>query len=174
MSETELYAVSQGKEPIYLGDCNNAFRGAMYVWNDISKRYFNLHNFPISDKALQSRIWNAGDERPLTRTELAVLATTMDKATVTLKSVPQLIEHIDSYGIDHPNSSLSEQADILKANLTNIPDGYSVAWVQTTVSDKWFAHFDDNTDAYICDLTDAFDVFEQITDSDYLNNWGNL
>lgn len=161
MSTTIICAVHQDKEPIFIGECRNAFRGAMYVWNDIATRYFDLECYPMFDSEMQSRVWNAGNEKPLTGAELIVLASTMDKAIVKKSDVDPLLEAFKEYGSQHEHSSLSEQADLIDKNRNEIPDGYDLAWIQTSVTGGWFRTWDEETEQCVCNLTDAFDLIEQ-------------
>lgn len=160
MSSTLIYAVKQDEEPVLIGEIKNAFRGAMYVWNDISTRYFDLEHFPHFDDEMQRRIWNAGNEKPLTEAEMIVLASTMDKAVVGKDGVKKLVAAFNEYAVAHEHSSIKEQADLIGA--FPIKDGYLVAWTQTSVChDGWFKVWDD--DVITCDLSEAFDVIEQVS-----------
>lgn len=51
MSCTEIYVIGENHCE-YQGECKNAWRGAMYVWNDVAKRYFGLEGFPSFDLAM--------------------------------------------------------------------------------------------------------------------------
>ncbi len=160
MSTTMIYAVKQDEEPIFIGECRNAFRGAMYVWNDISKRYFGLDGFPHFNEEMQRRVWNAGNEKPLTNPELIVLSSTMDRATVSKSAIDELLSAFDEYGNEHGNSSITEQAEVIRGHIDKIPSGYSVAWIQTSVcGDGWFGSLGDDEE-YKSDLTNSFDVIE--------------
>ncbi len=165
MSWTQIYAVKENEELIFIGECRNAFRSAMYVWNDMAKRYFGLECFPHFDEKMQSRVWNAGNEKPLNKSEEIVLASTMDRATVKKESIAQLLAAFTEYGSAHENSSILEQAKLIEAQLDEIPDGYTLAWIQTSVCDGWFREYDDDTEDYICDLSGSFDVIEQLTEA---------
>ena len=162
MSTTSIFAVKQGEAPIPLGEVRNAWRGAMYVWSDMAKRYFGLEAFPFSDDEMQSRVWNAGNEKPLTEAELIVLASTMDKAIAPKTTVHKLLDAFREYGSDHPDSSLGDQADLISGNLSDIPDGYAIAWIQTSVcGDRWFESWDEDSGKPTCKITEAFDLIEQ-------------
>lgn len=156
MSRTEIYAVRQGEPPIKIGECHNAWRGAMYVWNDISQRYFGFEYFPMEDEDMRSRVWNAHDEKPLSRAEVLVLASTMDNAIVKKEDFVLLLSSFDEYGKIHDGSSLSEQSKIISSSY--IPDGYAIAWLQTSVSECWFEVYDYEEDTCTCDLSKAFDA----------------
>ncbi|HHP5492985.1 hypothetical protein ACTG16_21840 [Aeromonas sp. 23P] len=160
MTATLIYAVKQDEPPVLIGETENSFRGAMYVWNDIAVRYFDLEYFPHFDDGMQRRIWNAGNEKPLTEAELIVLASTMDKAVVSHCGIDKLVAAFNEYAAYNEYSSFKEQAALIGA--ASIDDGYAVAWNQTSVcSDCWFDVRDD--DMKTCDLSRAFDVIEQVS-----------
>lgn len=166
MSTTSIFAVKQGEEPIFIGETRNAFRSAMYVWNDIAKRYFDLENFPLFDAEMQRRVWNAGNEKPLTEAELIVLASTMDKAVAAKPGVDKLLGAFKEYGTEHEHCSIGEQAELISGNFNKIPDGYALAWIQTSVcADGWFRDWDEEGEKYTCSLIDAFDVIEQVDEA---------
>ncbi len=131
----------------------------------MAKRYFGLECFPHFDEKMQSRVWNAGNEKPLTKSEEIVLASTMDRATIKKESIAELLAAFNEYGAAHENSSISEQANLIEDGLSDIPDGYSLAWIQTSVCDGWFREYDEDSEDYVCNLTGSFDVIEQISEA---------
>ena len=172
MSSTLIYAVKQDEEPISIGQCRNAFRGAMYVWSDIAKRHFGLESFPHFDEDMQRRVWNAGNEKPLTTTEIIVLASTMDKAIVDKAGIDGLLTAFKEYGENNENSSISDQAELIEKNLGSIPDGYSIAWIQTSVcGDRWFGEWDEEKEIYTCDLSQSFEVMQQAKEVEEYENY---
>lgn len=163
MSTTLIFAVKQDDEPVFIGETRNAFRGAMYVWKDMAKRYFGLGGFPHFDEEMQRRIWNAGNEKPLTEAEMIVLASTMDKAIVAKPGIEKLLVAFEEYGTAHEQSSISEQAELIRSNIDTIQDGYSLAWIQTSVcGDGWFCEQDEDSEETTCNLEGSFDVIEQV------------
>lgn len=166
MSYTSIFAVKDNEEPVFIGECRNAFRGAMYVWNDIAKRHFGLSGFPHFDEEMQRRVWNAGNEKDLTHAELITLASTMDKATVKKGDAETLIAAFKEYGRTHENSSIAEQAELIANGLKEVPDDYRLAWIQTSVCDGWFEDYGaDDEDAAVCNLIGSFDVIEQVSEA---------
>jgi len=137
----------------------------MYVWHDVAKRYFGLDGFPHFDEGMQRRIWNAGNEKPLTQTEKIVLASTMDRATVSLNNLAPLVAAFEEYGAEHPRSSIGEQALLLKNLIPpeSEPDtGRLIAWQQTSVGAFWASQYDEDTEEHTTCLGDYFDVIEQV------------
>lgn len=160
MSYTEIYSLSKN-HCNKIGEIKNAWRGAMYVWSNIAEKYFGLESFPFLDEAMQKRIWNAGNEHPLTDDELIVLASTMDRVTVKAKDIHRLVEAFDKYAEGNPNSSIAEQALVIKS--AEIPDDSVIAFNQTSVGDFAFSpeRNEDNDEYIYSDLSGSWDLFEQ-------------
>jgi len=167
MSRTEIYVVGdQVCEQV--GFTENAWRGAMYVWHDIAKRYFGLAGFPSFDESMMHRIWNAGNEKPITLVEKVVLASTMDRVTVKHSDLNRLADLFDEYAKSHPNSSIGQQSEIIKAVAASGKyDGLKLAWCQTSVCEFHFKpDYDDDDNPSFNSLSDAWDLFEQIDSTD--------
>ncbi|APF79512.1 hypothetical protein [Vibrio cholerae] len=160
MSCTEIYSISD-KHCYHLGETQNAWRGAMYVWNQIAQKYFGLEGFPHFDENMRKRVWNANNEHQLTDAEIIVLASTMDRVMVKVADVPRLIKAFEEYGKEHPNSSIGEQAEIIKASELS-PEGF-IAWCQTSVTSFHFepTYIEENDECVYHDLSDGWDLFEQ-------------
>jgi hypothetical protein len=142
MSTTSIYRL--GREPEEIGEARNAWRGAMYVWNDIAQRYFGLPNFPMGRDEIASKIWNAHRHHDLPEHEAIVLMSTMDHATVRGRDASIVAEAFERYGREHPNSSLREQAEILRSAELQ-PNDY-LAWQQTSVAEFWGCQWDGEKD----------------------------
>lgn len=48
MSYTTIFFLK--KDKVLSSDFKNAFRGAMYVWNDFAKRYCEMDGFPLNNE----------------------------------------------------------------------------------------------------------------------------
>lgn len=142
MSQTELYRL--GQNPAEIGTCRNAWRGGMYIWDDIAKRYFGLKGFPMFDEGDRNRVWNAYDHVPMPRHEIIVLLSTMDKATVRAEDIGPVADAFEQYAKEHPNSSIGEQAAILRS--ATFQPGDIVAWNQTSVCSFWGLVWDEETE----------------------------
>lgn len=160
MSYTEIYSVSN-KHCHLLGETKNAWRGAMYVWNQIAQKYFGLDCFPSFDTNMQKRIWNANNEHQLTDAEIIVLGSTMDRVLVKANDIPRLIEAFEQYGKEHPSSSLSEQAEIIKT--VDMSENGCIGWCQTSVTSFHFepTHIEEDDHYIYHDLSDGWDLFKQ-------------
>ncbi len=160
MSRTTLYSVTSSS-CVEIGETKNAWRSAMYVWDNIAQKYFDLERFPHFDEEMQRRVWNAGNEHQLTDSERIVLASTMDYVTVKKSDIHRLIDAFETYALSHPNSSIGEQAALLKS--VELSDNEVVAWNQTSVSEFLFEpQWCEKTDLETYnDLSNAWDLFEQ-------------
>lgn len=139
----------------------------MYVWNDVAQRYFGLSSFPLSfadPDDMASRIWNHFTNPTMPEHERIVLASTMDYAVVYGHDLPAVISAFERYGAEHPNSSLGEQAAILKA--ADLRPDDMIGWRGTTVSDFWGHGWDEEKDEaiwYDPATNKHFDAFEVAT-----------
>lgn len=143
MSTTSIYTL--GSDPGEIGECRNAWRGAMYVWNDIAKRYCGLSGFPF-DRTGQNKVWNANLHYPMPEHERIVLLSTMDNALVWGKDASTVADAFAQYGREHPDSSLAEQAEILRKAELKSDD--ALAWQQTSVGEFWGNDWNDEKEDY--------------------------
>jgi hypothetical protein len=137
MSRTEIYALG-GAHNGLIDEVRNSWRGAMYVWDDIAKRYLGFKTFFSLNEEDQKKVWNASFPE-MTLAEHIVLMTTMDNATVKIYDVEAVASAFEEYGKNHPNSSFVEQAEILRNSLqtTSSNPFRVIAWNQTSVSEFW-------------------------------------
>ncbi|PSV00659.1 hypothetical protein [Photobacterium kishitanii] len=173
MSCTRLYAIDDdGYSEV--GIFENSFRFSAYVWDFIAQKYFNLEYFPSLDTDLQLRIWNAGNEHKLSSAELIVLAATTDCMRVKFSDVGRLVEAFKVFGGDHPNSCLTEQAELLSG--LKLSDSAVLTWNQTDINHQpyFLIEIDDDDDdddeyreSYFIDMSASKDLFEQY---DYLHS----
>ncbi len=161
MTDTVIYCV--GKEHCKkLGETNNSWRGAMYLWNDLAKRYFNLPNFPHFDFKMMNRIWNTQNEHQIPKHEHIVLLSTMDKVLISISDAQHLIDAFEKYGEEHPKSSFSEQAKIIEKNLNNLPFDSYIAFNQTSVNSFYFdVEYDEDDNPIYQSLEEGWNLFEQ-------------
>lgn len=159
MSETEIFAVSKNSHDL-IGETKNSWRSAMYVWNYVSRKYFCLPLFPFLDDEMQMKIWNAYNHHSLPDHEVIVLLSTMDRATVKSCDLPWLIHAFEKFSTEHPDSSLGEQAEILKN--ASLSEDQLIAWNQTSIGEFCFSPIqnDDGEILEFHDLSNAFDLFQ--------------
>lgn len=162
MSSTELFLV-KADDILFIGECKNSWRSGMYVWEDIAKRYFKVAGFMSYSDELQRKIWNAQHYYALSEAETIVLLSTMDNILVKYADAEKLITAFREYGAQHPNSSFTEQADIIQRSIDNgsFTEEYCLVWNQISVGDLWCdtEANDDDPEAIRVDLQDACDLF---------------
>lgn len=142
MSTTDIYRL--GREPGEIGSVRNSWRGGMYVWSDIAKRYFGLPSFPMFDDKARDKIWNASKHVAMPRHEIIVLMTTMDNATIRGSDAAAVANAFEMYAAQHEGSSFGEQAAILRS--ADLQPDDLVAWNQTSVSEFWGCGWDAEKD----------------------------
>jgi hypothetical protein len=152
MSNTTVFFLA-GKD-CFEADFKNAFRGAMYVWNDTARRYCDFERFPSFNEEDQMKVWNFGNNHPdkMPMHEAIVMASTMDRALLEPSKWLDLVNSFEAYAELHPNSSIGEQAKAIRevmesdkaASITGI------GWRQTSVcGDSLWSRFDDDSDEYV-------------------------
>lgn len=159
MSTTSIYCLGRNEE---IGSVKNAWRGAMYVWDDVARRYFKMDSFPLMNKEEARKVWNAWKYHQLPRHEIVVLLSTMDQALVKGSGIEELITAFRQYSLEHPNSSFAKQAEILEKS--NIKPEEFIAWQQTSVGEFWGMEYDSNLDTvtwYDPSQGKHFDVIEE-------------
>lgn len=159
MSYTELYVLTKDKN-YERQDFKNAFRGAMYVWNDIAKRYAGFEMFPMFDLEDQMEVWNYNNRNPgiMSNHEAIVMSSTMDGALVEGNRWKDLSDAFEQYGDEHPNSNFLEQANAIREFVSRLGEDEILAfgWNQTSVNEPWCVQYNDETD----DM-DVYDPHEQ-------------
>lgn len=172
MSETTIFFLAG--DNISSVDFKNAFRGAMYVWNDAAKRHCGLDHFPMFDEDVMSTVWNFGNNNPekMPRHESIVMASTMDGALLEPEKWDALVEAFEEYALDHPGSSIGEQAvairKVMESDKASLIKG--IGWRQTSVCgdslwDPWNEETEEN-DAYCPDSSsEHFWIMEQVEDA---------
>lgn len=158
MSRTEIYLLEPDEYELL--EFKNAWRGAMYVWNDIAKRYCGFERFPLGifdgDDERQMDVWNYGNRHPdkMSEHEAIVLLSTMDHALSEPDQWERLVEAFEKYGAEHPDSSYSEQAEALRAAMESSESREltGIGWLQTTVCDtEWLPWDEDGEERRVYD-----------------------
>ena len=160
MSQTTIFFLA-GDESFTV-DFKNSFRGAMYVWNDIAKRYCGFDHFPSFSLDDQMEVWNFANNNPekMPIHEAIVMASTMDKALLEPDKWIELVEAFEKYSLDHPDSSIGDQAaairEAMESEKASLIKG--IGWRQTSVCgdslwEVWSEESDDY-DAYCPNSSD--------------------
>ncbi|MDP0495704.1 MAG: hypothetical protein Q7Q73_05800 [Verrucomicrobiota bacterium JB024] len=152
MSHTTIYFLSG--ENTVTEDFRNAFRGAMYVWNDVAKRYCGMERFPFFDEDEQMEVWNFNSRHPgrMSRHEEIVLLSTMDHVLAEPARWQEVADAFELYGKEHPDSSIAEQSAAIRRVMES-EAGAAVAgigWLQTSVcGDTPWMPWDEDGEEYI-------------------------
>ncbi len=151
MSETTIFFLAGENSKSV--DFKNAFRGALYIWNDVAKRYCGFETFPHFKVDDQMKVWNFGNNNPdkMPRHEAIVMASTMDKALLEPNKWQELVEAFERYGIDNPNSSIGQQATVIREVMEADHDNKitGIAWRQTSVcGDCMWTPWNEETEEY--------------------------
>ena len=154
MSYTTIYAFKKNWLPFCLGEVGNSHRSAPAIWDymekkylppympDFAKNYIWLKPWHFSrmvsfwtDPNGMYDVWNLFDRKDIPKHERIVLWSTFDDSVV-MKPDFQIL--IDAFNAFEGESSLKEQADIIKSALSN-EDIVAIAWNQTSLSQtRWY------------------------------------
>lgn len=147
MSTTEIMMIKSNGDVVGYADIQNSWRGGMHVWNSLQEKY-NINEGLFGMNGFKNTWGNFG-KGIYQRHEDIVLGSTFDGVIVLKKDFGKLIHAFKMYGKEEPNSSLSEQADVINQMLGK-EDCIGVAWNQTSVcDDAWDYKWDDETDEVI-------------------------
>lgn len=151
MSSTEIYGVKSNGDVILVGDTENAFRGAMHIWSNLSKKY----NIEGSMLGGFQKLWKKVDTEFLTSNESLILKSTFDNVIIKKQNIPLLIEAFKEYDKEFPYSSLLEQIEIIEDEILNDENIIALCWNQTTVnSSPWISYNEKDEEVYYNVLTD--------------------
>lgn len=151
MSETTIYFLK--KDGCVTADFKNAFRSAMYIWQDVGKRYCGFDGFPMFSDDDRMEIWNYHYRHPgvMAEHEAITMLTTMDGALCEPDQWQRLADALEQYGTEHPNSSFAEQGMTIRAVMeSDEAEGVlAIGWRQTSVGDTRWESFDDEGEELI-------------------------
>lgn len=144
MSYTEIYTVDTNGDVRLYGEVNNAFAGAMHVWNTLNKKY-DLQDSLFTEF---KETWSKFNQGFYETHEDIVLGSTFDNVLVKKEHLDELIDALDKYHAEHGDGNHLQQAELLW-ELKN-KDILAVAWCQTSgVNDTWDYHYDEELDEII-------------------------
>lgn len=147
MSTTEIMIIKKNGDVVGYADIQNSWRGGMHVWRNLQEKY-NINENLLGMNGFKNT-WRNFGIGIYKRHEDIVLGSTFDNVIVLKKDFGKLIHAFKLYGSDEPNSSLSEQADVINS-MINEEDCIGVAWNQTSVcDDAWDYKYDEDIDKII-------------------------
>lgn len=171
MSYTEIVCFKNNGDAESCTDIKNSWRGAMAIWNILEKKYLPQYrpsyipkDIPDSmleaycgykpsrcsammDRDAMKEIWNLFDKNNVSKVDRIVLGTTFDKMLVKKENFQEVIDAFNQF---EGETSLKEQANVLKETLEN-DEIIAVGWNQTSVTqNQWTCHeFDKESEEYI-------------------------
>lgn len=142
MSYTELYQVTLDGDVTSHSEYQNAYRGAMLVWDTMAKRY-GLSFFTDSQK-----VWDLYKDIRVSFDLRIVMASTFDNVMVKCENLPRLINAIGTFGhVFGDAGNLELQIEALK-ELQQSGDCFAVCWNQTSVNANPWQVYDEKIEDY--------------------------
>lgn len=157
MTTTTIYFLQ--KDDRKTVDIKNAWRSAMYIWNDVAKRYCGLERFPLGlfgdDRDKMMAVWNFNDRNPGIMPEHVAITmlSTMDNILLEPSQWNRLVEAFEKYAVEHPDSSFGEQAAAIREVMSqlNVDDLTGIGWRQTSVCDSPWTSYDEEDELQVYD-----------------------
>lgn len=152
MSYTEIYGLTDN-DAFCIGETKNAWRGAMKIWMDLERKYLPSlppHAWEISesekqeyhsrtsmlfDESKMKEIWELVNNANMTVNERIVMASTFDNVLVRKENISRLLDAFNEYSNE---TSLKEQAEIIRLAVEEDEEIIAIGWNQTSVTgDTW-------------------------------------
>ena len=183
MSSTELYGFNAYGFAEFIGETQNAFRGAFVVWETLEKKY--LEPLPLKNSAGISftravsgegldDLWELPYTDKISRTEKIVLLSTFDRSIVRSSNIDELINAFNSFDsifdLCATYTSLVEQAEILEKHKNNyIAFGFN----QTSVNSAFWTDDRNTCECEYCEHCKE-DYYNLNTESEHFNIFDEL
>ncbi len=183
MSSTELYGFNANGFAEFIGETQNAFRGAFVVWETLEKKY--LKPLPLKNSAGISftravsgegldDLWELPYTDKISRTEKIVLLSTFDRSIVRSSNIDELINAFNSFDsifdLCATYTSLVEQAEILEKHKNNyIAFGFN----QTSVNSAFWTDDRNTCECEHCEHCKE-DYYNLNTESEHFNIFDEL
>lgn len=137
MSYTEVFGVEPNGDLVSLAECRNSFRGAMWIWMELSKRYLG-RNFSILGGGLDELF---GTAHKMSKKDRMALLTTADNVLVAPEHFEEFAQVLEEF--EPGTENLKQQAAALRtAQKLRMK---AVCWNQTSVNgDAWVVGTDDD------------------------------
>lgn len=135
MSCTELFYFNKRGNAKFLGETPNAFRGAIKVWGILESKYLEPKEYRRYGVEQMKEIWDLHNDPRLPRTEKICLLSTFDNVIVLTRDLPELVKSFEEF---EGETSLYEQAALIKPLIVKDKDVLAIGWNQTSVNaDTW-------------------------------------
>ncbi len=148
MSYTEIYKFNSRGKAEHIGETNNSWLGAAAVWGILEDKYLEPY-FPswgeIGEKysrlsmmfrpELMQEIWDLDKNDKVSDVDKIVLLSTFDNVVVLRKDIDRLLNAFEQF---EGETSLKDQAQIIRNAIKEDPKLIGIAWNQTSVNaDSW-------------------------------------
>lgn len=165
MSYTEIYKFKKDGNATLFAEIQNAWRGAMSIWNILDKKYlppyvpdwavrlkmnepgkefYRMHD-PTNEEG-RKEVWGIYYKEGVSQTDKIVIGSTFDNVIVMREDIPKLVEAFRNF---EGETSLKEQADVIEKLFNNDEDMLGISWNQTSVNaDAWSILEDDKAQPY--------------------------
>ena len=183
MSTTEIYGFNADGYAEFIGETQNAFRGAFVVWETLEKKY--LEPLPLKNSAGISftravsgegldDLWKLPYTDKISRIEKIVLLSTFDRSIVKSSDVDELINAFNSFDsifdLCPTYTSLVEQAEILEKH----KDKYiAFGFNQTSVNSAFWTDDRNTCECEYCEHCKE-DYYNLNTESEHFNIFDEL
>ena len=168
MSYTEIYKFDKNGDASFLGQTENAWRGAMAIWRILKRKYLAPLSKPswIDEADYLKRgyyryqvppptddniphplqpVWDLFKDHRLFNDEKNVLGTTFDRVIVRRENILEIIGSFYTFSernkTNNVNLSLKEQAEIIQHAITNDDDLIAIAWNQTSIGEAFWESY---------------------------------
>jgi hypothetical protein len=149
MSCTTVYGAFADGDMVELGECQNAWLGAVWIWQKLAERY--LWNSFSSDDPLgyksalshMAEVCSLADDARLSDAEHYALVSTFDGAMVPPELMAMIADALDNF--EPGTENLAKQAQLIREAANK--GARAIGWLQTSVcSSPWYVHQEDTGD----------------------------
>lgn len=177
VSTTEIYGFKADGYAEFIGETQNAWRGAMAVWTALEEKYLGLLPSSIDANHSYSRlmsvfntekdtqaIWDLARDERLTDSERIVLKSTFDYQLFESKDVDKVVSAYKTFDADaNCDTTLKEQAEIIEQN----KDRYiAFGFNQTSVNSAFWTEDRNTCECEYCEHCKE-DYYNINTESDH-------
>ena len=163
MAQTEIYIYTKRrKSAILVGEAPCDSRGALYLWNSLSKKYLGCE-FDLLDVNNAKEVWALYKDKRLTRNERIVLASTFDNNSCKPSNIKELVNALRevNHSLLNSTGNLDIQADLIEKAINEYKDIFCVAILATnTVCFNEICKSKDDTWDIIEDVNDIENNFK--------------
>lgn len=140
MSRTTVYGAFEEGDMVSLGDCQNAFRGAMWIWSKLGDRHIPGYGY-----GQESAVWELASNSRLSDAEHYALVSTFDGALCPRELMLVVAEALGRFNPGTEN--LTRQAKLIRD--AHNKGARAIGWQQTSVCcNPWEVEEEEEEDDY--------------------------